>query len=263
MSAAQVIVIGAGHAGCEAALASARCGAETILLTLNLDTIANMPCNPSVGGQGKVQLVREIDALGGEMGIISDETSIQTRLLNTRKGLAVQSIRVQSDKYAYSSRMRSSVLHCPGLNVIQGHATEICVENDRVLGIRTSAGDFIEAPVVILSPGTFLRGKIHLGTTTFPAGRAGEPPADALGENLQKIGLPIMRFKTGTPPRVEKKTIDFSGLEVQNDDPATPPFSLRSVNRGILSRESCYLTHTTGETHQIIREHLHESALVS
>ncbi len=258
----QVIVIGAGHAGCEAALATARAGVKTLLLTINLDTIAALPCNPSVGGQGKGQLVREIDALGGEMGIVADETSIQRRRLNTRKGMAVQSNRFQSDKMGYIRRMTQSLMLQPNLKLLQAMAIDLYFDNGNIAGVVTVSGEIFYAPVVILTTGTFLRGKIHIGDISFSAGRAGEPAADALGNSIEKIGLPVMRFKTGTPPRVDASTVNFDGLEIQLSDEDTAPFSLWSGDSEFETKP-CYLTKTNPETHRIIRENFSRSALFS
>ena len=258
----QVIVIGAGHAGCEAALATARAGVKTLLLTINLDTIAALPCNPSVGGQGKGQLVREIDALGGEMGIVADETSIQRRRLNTRKGIAVQSNRFQSDKNGYIRRMTQSLMLQPNLKLLQAMATDLYFENGNIAGVVTVSGEIFYAPIVILTTGTFLRGKIHIGEISYSAGRAGEPAADALGSSIEKIGLPVKRFKTGTPPRVDVNTVNFEGLEIQETDEDTAPFSLWSGESEFATRP-CYLTRTNPETHRIIRENFGRSALFS
>lgn len=259
----QVIVVGAGHAGCEAALAAARAGMQTLLLTINIDTLAAMPCNPSIGGQGKGQLVREVDALGGEMGVVADETSIQRRRLNTRKGIAVQANRFQSDKEAYSRRMLRSVLLQPGLRLLQAMVTDLCFENGNLAGVKTVTGQTWLAPTVILTTGTFLRGKIHIGEVSFAAGRAGEPAAVELGEALQRIGLPIMRFKTGTPPRVDIATVDFSGLEKQEEEPETPPFSLWSDPEKRLPSRPCYITRTNAATHQVIKDNFGRSALIA
>lgn len=259
----QIIVVGAGHAGCEAALACARAGVETLLLTINLDTVAAMPCNPSIGGQGKGQLVREIDALGGVMSIVADETSIQRRRLNTRKGIAVQANRFQSDKEAYSRRMLRAVLEQPRLSILQAMVSELHFENDRLAGVKTVAGETWRARAVILTPGTFLRGLIHIGETKFSAGRAGEPAADELGKALVDIGLPVMRFKTGTPPRVDAATIDFDGLERQDEEPETPPFSLWSSSEKTLPVRPCFITRTTAETHRVIKENFGRSAMIA
>ncbi len=259
----QVIVVGAGHAGCEAALAAARAGLSTLLLTINIDTLAAMPCNPSIGGQGKGQLVREIDALGGEMGIVADETSIQRRRLNTRKGIAVQANRFQSDKEAYSRRMLKSVMMQPGLKLLQAMVSDLFFESGSLAGVVTLAGQIWRAPAVILTTGTFLRGRIHIGEVSFAAGRAGEPASVELGQALQRIGLPVMRFKTGTPPRVDIATIDFNCLEMQEEEPETPPFSLWSDPEKRLPSRPCYITRTTAATHRVIKENFGRSALIA
>jgi tRNA uridine 5-carboxymethylaminomethyl modification enzyme len=259
----QVIVVGAGHAGCEAALATSRMGLQTLLLTINLDTVAALPCNPSIGGQGKGQLVREIDALGGEMAIVADETSIQRRRLNTRKGIAVQANRFQSDKDAYSRRMLHSLLQQPNLKLLQAMVTDLYFHNGVLSGVKTISGQVWLAPAVILTTGTFLRGKIHIGEVSFSAGRAGEPAAIDLGEALEKLGLPLMRFKTGTPPRVDAATVDFSNLEKQEEDPETAPFSLWSRPNSPFPTRPCYITRTTTETHRVIKENFGRSALIA
>ncbi|MDD3376732.1 MAG: tRNA uridine-5-carboxymethylaminomethyl(34) synthesis enzyme MnmG [Candidatus Riflebacteria bacterium] len=257
-----VIVVGAGHAGCEAALASAGSGLKTLLFTITLETIAALPCNPSIGGQGKGQLVREIDALGGEMAVVADETSIQRRRLNTRKGIAVQANRFQSDKEAYSRRMMKSLFAKPNLYVLQAMVTDLHFENGNIAGVKIISGETWFAPVVVITAGTFLRGKIHIGTTNFSSGRAGEPAADHLGESLVKLGLPIARFKTGTPPRVNVSSINFTGLERQDNDDETAPFSLWS-EPSLFETRPCYITHTNKETHRIIKENFGRSAMMS
>lgn len=257
-----VIVVGAGHAGCEAALATARQGFKTLLLTINFETIASLPCNPSIGGQGKAQLVREVDALGGEMGIIADETSIQRRRLNTRKGIAVQANRFQSDKDSYSHRMLSSLLSQENLFLLQAMVTDLVFNGLELAGIQIISGEKWYAPVVILTVGTFLRGKIHIGTKTFSAGRAGEPAADALGLALERLGLPVVRFKTGTPPRVDQASIEYEGLEEQGNDESTIPFSIWSKPSEFPTK-SCFITYTNEKTHKIIKDNFHRSALMS
>ncbi len=256
-----VIVVGAGHAGCEAALAAARMGCRTLLLTMNLDTIGHMPCSPSVGGLGKSHLVKEVDALGGEMGKIADRTAIQYRILNTSKGPAVQGTRTQNDKFRYRFEMKRVVEHQAGLSVRQSQVEDLIMEDGAVAGVRDAVGAEFLAPAVVLTAGTFLHGLVHIGSCHIPSGRAGEFPADGLADCLARLGLRLGRFKTGTPMRVRRSTIDFSRFTEQPGE--TPrPFSLFTGNVP-LPQLSCYLGRTTERTHAIIRENLERSALYS
>jgi tRNA uridine 5-carboxymethylaminomethyl modification enzyme len=257
-----VIVIGAGHAGCEAALASSRMGLSTCLFTINLDTIAQMPCNPAIGGLAKGHLVREIDALGGEMAKITDSAGIQFRILNKSKGPAVWSLRAQADRVLYKLAMRKVLEFQKNLNIKQAFADEIAVEDGKVKGILTSLGIFYGAKVVIVTTGTFLRGLIHIGFENFSAGRAGEFPSIGLSESLKKLGLEMGRLKTGTPPRLDAKTIDFSKTEPQYGDDPPVPFS-HSTEKITNPQLPCFITYTNSETHSVIRENLDRSPLYS
>ena len=256
----KVVVVGGGHAGCEAALAASRLGCKTLLLTMNLDTIAFMSCNPAVGGLAKGQLVKEIDALGGEMGKNTDATAIQFRRLNMAKGAAVRSSRAQVDRQAYRLKMKEVLERQENLELKQALVEEILVDKKRVVGVKTSIGQKFYAPAVIISPGTFLNGLIHIGLTNFPAGRMGDFPAVKLAENLQELGFRMGRFKTGTCPRLDGTTIDFSKLKTQQgDEPPTPfSFTTKKITR---SQLPCYITYTNSKTHQIIREGLDRSPL--
>jgi tRNA uridine 5-carboxymethylaminomethyl modification enzyme len=257
-----VIVVGAGHAGCEAALAAARMGCRVLLLTLNLDAIAQMSCNPAIGGLAKGHLVREIDALGGEMARNIDATGIQFRLLNTRKGPAVRASRAQADRDLYRARMKQVVEAQSGLDVKQGQVVRLVVEGDRVVGVETRDGQSFLAPGVILTTGTFMRGLIHVGLVNYPGGRAGEPPSEGLSDHLRSLGFNVGRLKTGTPPRLAASTIDFSGLEEQGGDLFPRPFSSDTVAID-RSQVSCYITHTNERTHEVIRSGLGRSPLYS
>lgn len=257
-----IIVIGGGHAGCEAALASARMGCSTLLLTLNLDNIALMPCNPAIGGVGKGHIVREIDALGGEMAKVTDKTGIQFRVLNASKGPAVQGSRAQSDKKLYKQEMRRVLEHQPGLDIAPEEAEELLIENQMIRGVRTVQGSEFGARAVVITTGTFLRGLIHIGLKQQPAGRVGEKPSDKLSLSFLACGFQLGRLKTGTPPRLLRDTIDFSRCERQDGDPVPKPFSF-STDRIDREQVPCYLTKTNKETEAVIRRNLHLSPLYS
>ena len=255
-----IIVVGAGHAGCEAALATARIGVRTLILTMNLDSIAQMSCNPAVGGLGKGHLVREIDALGGEMGKIIDRTGIQFRMLNTRKGPAVWAPRAQADKKLYQFTMKHVLEQQENLDIKQGTAEEIVVENGRVIGIETQEGIRYLCQAAIITTGTFLKGLIHMGEAQKTGGRMGEAPSGTLSDSLRRLGFEIGRLKTGTPPRVNRRSIDFSKLDVQPGDPHPVPFSF-STGRIKQKQIPCYIGYTNEKTHEIIRSNLHRSPL--
>ncbi len=257
-----VIVVGAGHAGCEAALAAARMGASTLLLTSNLDNIAHMSCNPAIGGLGKGHIVKEIDALGGEMGKNIDATGIQFRILNMSKGPAVRASRAQADKLLYKKRMKWVLENTPNLDVKQAFADSLGVENKKVTGVMSSLGVFFQGKTVILTTGTFLNGLIHMGENNFGAGRAGDPPALKLSGSLAALGFEMGRLKTGTCPRLDGRTIDYSGLELQPGDDPPKKFSF-SDNRIELAQIPCHLTYTNPKTHEIIRAGIHRSPMYS
>ena len=257
-----VIVVGGGHAGCEAALAAARMGARTLLLTMDEDKIAQMSCNPAVGGIAKGHLVNEIDALGGEMGRNTDRSGIQFRMLNTSKGPAVRALRVQCDKKLYRRAMQETLRAQPGLEIRRGTVDRIVTRGGAVTGIVTDSGEEIGAGSVILTSGTFLKGLIHIGLSHFPAGRAGEAPAEHLSDCMRDLGFELGRLKTGTPPRLDRDTINFDAMTPQPGDDPPRPFSCRT-ERITTPQMLCHLTYTNSETHAIIRDNLDRSPMYS
>ena len=256
------VVVGAGHAGVEAALALARTGLKTVMLTLNLDSIAFMACNPSIGGTAKGQIVREIDALGGEMGVNADKALLQIRMLNRGKGAAVQSLRGQEDKNLYHRLMKKTLEETPNLKILQGEAVEILTENGKVTGVKTAFGGVINCRAVVLATGVYLNGSVIAGEWQRSSGPNGFSPANLLTANLIELGFNVRRFKTGTPARVDKRTIDFSALEIQNGETDVYPFSYLT-DKLPEKQTPCYLTYTTEKTHEIIRANLHRSPLYS
>ncbi len=256
-----VIVIGAGHAGCEAAHASAKMGARTLMLTMNLDTIGKMSCNPAIGGTAKGHIVREIDALGGLMGKVADRTGIQFRMLNASKGPAVWSPRAQSDRAEYAIEMKHELEKLSNLSIKQGTIESLCVENGRIKGVKTKEGIAYVSETVIVSAGTFMRGLLHIGDTKYDGGRAGDKPSVGLSKELEQLGLSLGRLKTGTPPRVNKRTIDFSVCEEQPSEEHVV-FSYDNEPKK-LEQVSCYITYTSQETKDLIQKNLHRAPMYS
>ena len=255
-----VAVIGGGHAGCEAALATARMGFKTLLFSISLEAIGNMPCNPNIGGTSKGHLVREIDALGGEMGKNIDKTFIQSRMLNTSKGPAVHSLRAQADRKKYHIEMKHTLERQENLYIKQAEIVNIGVENGKVKSVETNIGAIYNVKSVILATGTYLKGKIYIGEVSYESGPDGVFPANKLSKCLKDLGIEIVRFKTGTPARVNKNSIDFSKMEIQNGDDEIEMFSFESEEKKI-DQVPCYLTYTNEKTHEIIRKNLHRSPL--
>ena len=255
-----VVVIGAGHAGIEAALAAARLGLDTILFTINLDAVANLPCNPAIGGTGKGHLVRELDALGGEMALAADKACIQYRMLNRGKGPAVHSLRAQADRRKYQQVMKHTLEQQERLQLKQAQITEVLTESGAVIGVRTQLGAIYDAKAVIIATGTYLDSTIVIGENIIPSGPDGMHPSVGLAENLRTLGLPLRRFKTGTPPRINRRSVDFSKMELQPGDDIPEPFSFRT-EYPVNNTAVCHLTYTNQQTHDIIRANFHRSPI--
>lgn len=257
-----VVVIGAGHAGIEAALASSRLGMKTLIMTISLDAIAALSCNPNIGGTGKGHLVREIDALGGEMALNIDKSFIQSRMLNTSKGPAVHSLRVQADKNMYHVEMKKVLEDEPNLTLMQGEIIDILVEDKRIVGVITRTGAVYNTKAVVLATGTYLKGRVYIGEVNYSSGPDGRFPSIQLSDSLEKIGIGLRRMKTGTPARVHRNSIDFSVMEIQPGDEEVIPFSFLNMDKSFdVQQVPCYLTYTTEKAHDIIRENLHRSPM--
>ena len=256
-----VIVVGGGHAGTEAALASSRMGMNTLLLTHNIDTLGQMSCNPAIGGIGKGHLVKEIDALGGAMALAIDKGGIQFRTLNSSKGPAVRATRAQADRKLYREAIQQTLQNQENLTIFQQSCDDLIVEGDTVKGVVTQMGLKFEAPTVVLTVGTFLGGQIHIGMENFKGGRAGDPPSIALAHRLRELPFRVDRLKTGTPPRIDARTVDFSVMQAQPGDTPTPVFSFMGKQSDHPTQIPCYITYTNEKTHDVIRENLDRSPM--
>ena len=257
-----VIIVGAGHAGCEAALACAKLGLKTLVLTINMDKVALMPCNPAIGGVGKTQLVLELDALGGQMAKTADKTTIQMRMLNRSKGPAVQSLRAQIDKKEYEIVMKRVLENTENLTLRQGIVNGVLIKNNKICGVKTETGVTFLSDSVIITPGTFLRGRIILGNKDYIAGRMGEYSATGLSLSLIKMGFELDRFQTATPPRVDKRTVDFSKMDIQPGEDMPTKFSSWNEDK-VYENIPSFLTYTNEKTHNVIRNNLHYSPIKS
>lgn len=255
-----IIVVGAGHAGCEAALSSARLGAKTALFTLTLDALANMPCNPSIGGTAKGHLVKEIDALGGEMGKAADATFLQSRMLNRGRGPAVHSLRVQADRTRYHEYMKKTIESCENLDLKQGEVVKVLFKDGKVTGVQTRIGSEFSAKAVIICSGTYLKGKIFVGESSYESGPDSVSPANFLSDSLKELGVTLRRFKTGTPARVHRRSINFDKLQKQDGDEEIVPFSFENHNC-LENKVSCYIAYTNEKTHEVIRKNIKRSAM--